>query len=103
MGDQAEPVHGHENAIDAGERQPEMNFDERLVQAATKKFGEPEKQRAKNGERRGDAHDEMEMAGDELVADCRSGCEIAARDEKPGEPAAEKRRNETAGEERRQA
>src|SRR5438046_6098500 len=101
MGDQAEPVHGHENAIDAGERQPEMNFAERLVQAATKKFGEPEKQRAKNGERRGDAHDEMEMAGDEIVADCGSGGEIAAREENSGEPAGEKKRNETEREEHR--
>src|SRR3989440_1994366 len=95
MGDQAEPVHGHENAIDAGERQPEMNFAERLVQAAAKKFGKPEKQRAKNGERRGDAHDEMEMAGDEIVADGGSGGEIVARQENPGEPAGEKKRNET--------
>src|SRR5207302_2194696 len=72
-----------------------MNFAERFVQAAAKKFGKPEKQRAKNGERRGHAHDQMEMAGDEIVADSRSGGEIAAREENPGEPAGEKKRNET--------
>src|SRR5207302_10610716 len=89
MCDATEPVHGHENAIDAGEGQPEMNFAERLVQAAAKKFGEPEKQRAKNGERRGHAHDQMEMAGDEIVADGGSGGEIVAREKNSGEPAGE--------------
>src|SRR5437879_9534714 len=94
MGDQTEPVHRHEGAVDASKGQPEMKFAERLVQAAAKKFGKPEKQRAENGERRGDAHDEMEMAGDEIVADGGSGGEIAARQENPGEPAGEKKRNE---------
>src|SRR2546430_15186488 len=94
MGDETEPVHGHENAVDASEGQPEMKFAERLVQATAKKFGEPEKQRAKNGERRGDAHDEMEMAGDEIVADGGSGGEIVARQENTGEPAGEKKRDE---------
>jgi len=41
--DQAEPVHGREDAVDAGERQPEMNFAERFVQAASENLGEPEK------------------------------------------------------------
>src|SRR5881296_1715582 len=95
MGDETEPVHRHENAVDASEGQPEMKFAERLVQAAAKKFGKPEKQRAKNGERRGDAHDQMEMAGDEIVADGGSGGEIVARQENSGEPAGEKKRNET--------
>src|SRR5207249_9797493 len=58
-------------------------------------FGKPEKQRAKNGERRGDAHDQMEMAGDEIVADGNCGGEIVAREENSGEPAGEKKRNET--------
>src|SRR5438445_11375511 len=98
MGDQTEPVHRHEGAVDAGKGQPEMKFAERLVQAAAKKFGEPEKQRAKNGERRGHAHDRMEMAGDEIVADGGSGGEIAAREENSGEPAGEKKRNEAEGE-----
>src|SRR5258708_26120640 len=84
--DEAEPVHGHEDAVDAGEGQPEMNFTERLVQAAAKHFGEPEEQRAKNGERGGDAHDEMEMAGNEIVADGRGG-EIGACEGNPGESA----------------
>src|SRR5207249_11817188 len=68
MGDQTEPVHRHEGAVDAGKGQPEMKFAERLVQAAAKKFGKPEKQRAKNCKGRGDTHHEMEMAGDEIVA-----------------------------------
>src|SRR5258708_7492101 len=93
MGDQAEPVHRHEDGVDAGEGQPEMNLAERFVQAAAKKFGEPEKQGAENGECRRDAHDEMEMAGDEIVADC-SGGEIVAREENPGEAAGEKKRDE---------
>src|SRR5260370_39329546 len=94
MRDQAEPVHGHEHAIDAGECNPEMNLAERFVQAAAKKFGEPEKQGAKNGERRRHAHDQMEMAGDEIVADG-SGGEIEARQENPGESAGKKKGNET--------
>src|SRR5260370_37294473 len=75
-----------------------MNFAERLVQAAAKKLGEPEKQRAENGECRGNAHDKMEMAGDEIVADG-SGGEIVARQENPGKSAGEKKRNETEREE----
>src|SRR5260370_34802856 len=67
MRDQAEPVHGHEHAIDAGECNPEMNLAERFVQASAKKFGEPEKQGAKTGERRRNATDQMEMAGDETL------------------------------------
>src|SRR3989442_14697623 len=93
MRDQAQPVHGHEYAVDAGEGQPEMNFAERLVQAAAKKFRKPEKQRAKNGECRRDAHDEMEMAGDEIVAH-NSGGEIVARQENSGKSAGEEKRNE---------
>ncbi len=87
-------MHGHENAIDAGESEPEMNFAERFVQTASKKFGEPEKQRAENRERRGDAHHQMEMAGDEIVADGGGG-EIMAREKNSGEAAGEKKRNET--------
>src|SRR5258707_905833 len=94
MGDQPEPVHGHENTVDAGEGQPEMKFAERFVQAAAKKFREPEKECAENGECRSDAHDEVEMAGDEIVADGGSGGEIVARQEKSGKAAREKKRNE---------
>src|SRR5260370_40602522 len=94
MGDRAEPVHGHEHALGAGKGSPEMKLAERFVQAAAKKFGEPEKQGAKNGERRRHAHDQMEMAGDEIVADG-SGGEIVTRQENPGESAGEKKRNET--------
>src|SRR5712692_10090455 len=71
-----------------------MNLAERFVQAAAKQFWEPEKQCAKNGECRGDAHDEMKMPGDEIVADGSSG-EIVAREENPGESAGEKKRDET--------
>src|SRR6266576_2060186 len=95
MRDQPRPVHGHENAVDTGESQPEMKFAERLVQATTKEFGEPEKQRAKNGKRCRDAHDEMEMAGDEIVADGGSGGKIVARQENPGKSAGKKKRNAT--------
>src|SRR2546427_12045784 len=95
MRDQAEPVHGHEDAVDACKRQPEMNLAERFVQPAAKQFGKPEKQRAKNGECCRHAHDEMEMAGDEIVADGCGGSEIGARQENPGETAGEKKRNET--------
>src|SRR5437879_7685536 len=101
MRDQPEPVHGHENAVDTGESQPEVKFAERLVQAAAKKFGEPEKQRAENGEGRSDAHDEMEMAGDEIVADGSSRGEILARQENSGKSPGEKKRNETEREKHR--
>src|SRR6266852_6275028 len=70
-----------------------MNLAERFVQATAEKFGEPEKQGAKNGECRGHAHDQMEMAGDEIVADG-SGGEIVTREENSGESAGEKKRNE---------
>ena len=74
---QAEPVQGHEDKIDAGEGEPEMNLAKRLVEPAAEEFWKPEKQGAKDGEGGGDAHDEMEMSGDKFVAD---GCggEIAA-------------------------
>src|SRR2546422_11400710 len=91
MCDQAEPVHGHEDAVDACKRQPEMNLAERFVQPAAKQFGKPEKQRAKNGECRRDDHDEMEMASDEIVADGRSG-EIVAPQENSEESAGEQKR-----------
>src|ERR1700739_1542132 len=93
MGDQAEPVHRHENAVDTCEGEPEMNFAEGVVQAAAKHFREPEKQRAENRERRGDAHHQMEMAGNEIVADG-SGGEIVTREEDSGKPAGQKKRNE---------
>src|SRR6266852_1885175 len=70
-----------------------MNFAERFVQTAAKKFREPEKQCAKDRERRGDAHDQMEMAGDEIVANGCGGL-IVAREENSGESAGEKKRNE---------
>lgn len=40
---QAEPVHGHEDAVDTGKSDPEVQFAERLVEAATKHFWKPEK------------------------------------------------------------
>src|SRR3989442_12368927 len=95
MGDRAEPVHRHEGAVDAGKGQPEMKFAERLVQAAAKKFGKPEKQRAKNCKGRGDTHHEMEMAGDEIVADSGSGGEIVACEENAGQSTGEKKGNKT--------
>src|SRR5258707_10196809 len=87
-------MHGHEDTVDAGEGDPEVEFAKRFVQAAPKKFGEPEKQCAKNRERGRDAHDEMEMAGDEIVADGSSG-EVMAGGENTREAAGEKKRNET--------
>src|SRR2546430_4671823 len=93
MGDQTEPVHGHKDAVNAGEGDPEVQFAKRLVQAAAEEFGEPEKQCAKNGERGCDAHDEMEMAGDEIVADG-SGGEIVAGAGKSREAAREEKREE---------
>src|SRR2546430_15292618 len=91
MGDQTEPVHRHEGAVDAGKGQPEMKFAERLVQAAAKKFGKPEKQSAKNCKGRGDTHHEMEMAGDEIVADSGSGGGVVAGEEKGGQATREKK------------
>ena len=89
MGDQPKPVHGHEDTVDAGEGNPEVEFAKRLVQAAAKKFGEPEEQCAKNGEGGRDAHDQMEVAGDKIVANG-SRREIVAGEENPGESAGEK-------------
>src|SRR6266481_7193854 len=97
MRDQAEPVHGHENAVDANEGQPEMDFAERLVQSAAKHFGESEKQGAENGQRRCDSHDEVEMAGDKIVADG-SGGKIVGGQENPRKAAREKKRNESDSE-----
>src|SRR5260370_539553 len=71
-----------------------MNFAERFVQAAAKEFGEPEKQCAKNRECRRDAHDKMEMAGDEIVADGTGG-KIVAREENPEKTPRKKKHNET--------
>src|SRR5258708_40332919 len=93
MRHQAEPVHRHEDTVDAGEGNPEVEFAKRLVQAPAKKFWEPEKQRAKNCERGRDAHDEMEMAGDEIVADG-SGGEIVAGQENSGDPPGKKKGKE---------
>src|ERR1700739_3351964 len=93
MRDQAQPVHGHEDRVDAGKGHPEVSFAKRLVQASAKQLGEPEKQCAKNGKRCGHAHDVMEMAGDEIVADGSSG-KIVAGKENPRESAGEKKRNE---------
>src|SRR2546430_15860617 len=95
MGDQTEPVHRHEGAVDAGKGQPEMKFAERLVQAAAKKVGKPEKQRAKNCKGRGDTHHEMEMAGDEIGADSGSGGEIEACEEKGRQATREKKPKKT--------
>src|SRR2546429_8403192 len=92
MGDQTEPVHRHEGAVDAGKGQPEMKFAERLVQAAAKKFGKPEKQRGKNCKGRGDTHHEMEMGGDEIVADSGSGGEVVGWGGKAGEATREEKR-----------
>src|SRR5260370_42194659 len=84
-------MHGHGDAVDAGEGEPEMNLAERFVQAAAKHFREPEKQGGENRECGGDAHDEMEMAGDEIVTDSGSG-EIMAGEGKHGEGGGEKKR-----------
>jgi len=97
---QAKPVHGHEDEIDAGEGEPEMKLAKRLVESAAKEFWKPEKQCAEDGERSGDTHDEMEMSGDEFVADGRGG-EIASREEDSRNSAGHEERNETDGEQHR--
>src|ERR1700694_5585276 len=96
MRDQAEPVHGHENEIDAYEGKPEMNFAERFIEAAAKEFREPKKERAQDRESRRNAHDQMEVAGDEIVADG-SGREVVAREENSGESTGKEKRNKTEG------
>src|SRR2546429_5584736 len=93
MGDQPKPVHGHEDTVDAGEGNPEVEFAQRLVQAAAKKFGEPEEQGAKNGEGGRDAHDQMEMAGDKIAANG-SRREIVAGEGKTRETPREKKGKE---------
>jgi len=87
--DQAKPMHGHEDTVDAGEGNPEVKFTSGSFRRRPKSLG-PEKQCAKNCERGRDAHNEMEMAGDEIVADG-SGGEILAGEENAGESAGEKK------------
>src|SRR5882724_4468434 len=77
-----------------------MNLAERLVESAAEEFRKPEKQRAEDGERGRDTHDEMEMSGDEFVADSRGG-EIASREEDSRNSARHEERNETDGEQHR--
>ena len=100
MGHQAKPMHGHEHAIDSGECEPEMKFAKRFVQPAPEHLGKPEKQCAKDCEGSSDAHHQMEMAGDEIVADG-SGGEIVAREKNPRNSAGKKKRNESEREQHR--
>src|SRR6267142_4486197 len=77
-----------------------MKLAERFVESAAEEFRKPEKQRAKDGERGRDAHNQMEMSGDEFVADSRGG-EIASREEDSRNSARHEERNETDGEQHR--
>src|SRR2546430_16446929 len=97
MGDQPKPVHGHEDTVDAGEGNPEVEFAQRLVQAAAKKFGEPEEQGAKNGEGGRDAHDKMEKAGDKIAANGRNSESVRGGGEH-GKPAGGKKGKENQSE-----
>ena len=90
-------MHGHEDAIDPGERQPEVNFAERLIEAAAKHFGKPEEQGAEYGKCRGNTHDQVKVTSDEVVTRRGSG-KVLTREEQSGEAAGEKERNETDGE-----
>src|SRR5258708_39624948 len=65
--DQAKPMHGHEDTVDAGEGNPEVKFTQRLVRGAAEKFGEPEKQRAKDWEPGRGAHEQKGRAGYETA------------------------------------
>src|SRR5580700_3018107 len=87
-------MHGHEHAIDSSKGKPEVELAERFVETACEHFWEPEKQRAENCECRGDAHDQMKVAGDEVVADGNGG-EIVAGERKSGDAACQKKRNES--------
>src|SRR5580692_10218559 len=100
MGNQTQPVHWHEDTIDADEGDPEMDLAEAFVEASAKHFGEPKEQGAQHRERRGDAHHEVEVSGNEVVAH-RGGSEIVTRQKQSGQPARKKERDEAESEEHR--
>src|SRR5580704_436077 len=100
MGNQPQPMHGHEHTIDSCKGEPEVEFAERFVETAREHFWEPEKQAAENCERRSDAHYQMKVPGDEVVADG-SGGEISAGEEKSGDAARQKKRNKTESKQHR--
>ena len=54
-------MHRHEDAVGADEREPEMNFAQRLVHHAAKHFREPEISGGENSEDSGDAHHQVEV------------------------------------------
>src|SRR5215467_2461821 len=54
--EQSQPMHGHEDAIDAGEGEPEMDLAKRFVQGPAKQLWKPKKQGGEDGERRSHPH-----------------------------------------------
>src|ERR1700687_3252395 len=91
-------MHGHKNAVDTREGEPEIDSSEAFRQAAAEHFGKPEKQSAQKGKCGGNAHDQMKVPGDEIVADHDCG-KVLAREEQSGDAAREKERDEPEGEE----
>ena len=93
-------MHGHEDAIHSGEGEPEVQLAERLVETAPEHFWKPEKEGGKNRESGGDAHDQMKVAGDEVVVHG-SASKVISREKESGDAARQKKRNETQGKEHR--
>src|SRR6185437_1041280 len=94
VGHQAEPVHGHEDAVDSRESEPEVKFAERFIETARKDFWKPEKKSAENCKGSSDAHYQMEVAGDEIVADGTSG-EVVAGEHNARHAARQKKGNKS--------
>ena len=97
---EAEIVHRHEDAVDADEGQEEVPLPDRLVHHLAVHLREPEVRAGEDAEHRGDAHDEVEVADDEVRA-VQVGVDRRLREEEAADAAADEHRDEAEAEERR--
>ena len=97
---EAQIVHRHEDAVDADEGEPEMQFAERLVHHAADHLRAPEIRAGEDAEDGGDGHDEVEM-GDDEVGGVQVGVNGRLREEEAADAAADEDGNESEAEERR--
>ena len=101
MAGQAQEVHGHEDAVDADEGEPEVDLAERLVQHPAEHLREPEVRGREDAEDRRHAHDQVEVR-DHEVRVVQVQVERGLRQEEARQAAGDEQRHEAEREQHRQ-
>ena len=96
----SQKMHRHEDAIDARERQPEMQLSQRFVHGSAEHLRKPVIRRRENPENRRHAHDDVKVRHD-VVRRVQHRVHRRLRQENPRKPAGDEKRNEPDGKQHR--